>query len=70
MHKLYRESLQIEGLRVEEAAAIAGIGRTVVFELIRDGSLPARKIGKATKVLRRDLMNYLENLPRAGASAA
>ncbi len=70
INKLYRESLQPEGLSPVEAALVAGIGRTVVFQLIADGRLPARKIGRKTIVLRRDLMGFLESLPRAGDEAA
>ncbi len=66
--KFASEPLEVQGLRVEEAAIIAGIGRSVLFELIKTGSLPARKIGKKTIILRPDLMNFLENLPRAGAA--
>ena len=36
--------------RVSDASAILGIGRTMVFEMIRDGRLDAKKIGAATVV--------------------
>lgn len=35
---------------VETAAAMLGVGRTTVFGLIRDGQLPAIKIGRSTRI--------------------
>ena len=64
INKIYRE-VQAEGLSPEEAAVVAGLGRTTVFKLIAEGALPARKVGKKTIVLRADLMRFLEELPRA-----
>ena len=61
--------LHREGLTILEAAEVSGIGRTKIFELIATGRLTARKVGKKTIVLRRDLMDFLENLPRAGVEA-
>jgi predicted DNA-binding transcriptional regulator AlpA len=55
INKFYREPLEAQGLRVEEAVLVSGIGRSVLFELIKNGSLPARKIGKKTIILRPDL---------------
>jgi excisionase family DNA binding protein len=36
--------------RVNDALRVAGIGRTKLYELIRDGALPVRKIGKRTLI--------------------
>ena len=55
--------LQREGLSVAEACAVAGIGRTKVYEAIANGSLRARKFGKRTIVLRGDLQDFLSELP-------
>jgi excisionase family DNA binding protein len=54
-----------EGLSISEASAMAGIGRTKVYEAITTGSLKARKCGKRTLILRDDLRSYLANLPEA-----
>jgi excisionase family DNA binding protein len=70
INTLYREGLQTEGLSPVEAAVVAGVGRTNIFKLISDGSLPARKIGKKTIILRGDLMAFLDGLPRAGTASA
>ena len=69
INKLVREGLQAEGLSPTEAGLVGGFGRSKVFQLIADGSLPAKKIGKKTIILRADLMAFLENLSRAGEAA-
>jgi excisionase family DNA binding protein len=54
-----------EGLSIAEACAMAGIGRTKLYEAIADGRLQARKVGKRTIILRNDLRAFLESLPTA-----
>lgn len=49
-------------LSIDEVAKVTGIGKTKVYEAINLGRLPARKYGKKTLVLRRDLEFFLENL--------
>lgn len=56
-----------EGLSIPEACALAGIGRTRLYQAITDGSLKARKYGKRTLILRTDLQNFLTNLPTVQA---
>lgn len=41
-----------ETLRVEEVAQILGIGRTKTYELIKEGVIPALKLGGARRVSR------------------
>jgi excisionase family DNA binding protein len=57
--------MQREGLSVAEACAVAGIGRTKLYQAISDGNLKARKCGKRTLVLRDDLRDFLAELPSA-----
>jgi excisionase family DNA binding protein len=57
--------LNREGLSVAEACAVAGIGRTKIYQAISEGSLKARKCGKRTLVLRDDLLDFLASLPGA-----
>lgn len=55
--------LNREGLSIIEAAAIAGIGRTKLYESINSGELVARKFGKRRIILRDDLRQFLAALP-------
>jgi excisionase family DNA binding protein len=57
------ENFRKEGLSVAEACAIAGIGRTKIYEAIKEGSLRARKYGKRCIILRDDLRTFLTGLP-------
>jgi excisionase family DNA binding protein len=59
------ETLAREGLSVAEACAVAGIGRTKLYQAIADGTLLARKLGKRTIILRADLRTFLASLPAA-----
>jgi excisionase family DNA binding protein len=56
-------NLQREGLSVAEACAVAGIGRTKIYEAISSGALKARKFGKRRIILRSDLHTFLAALP-------
>lgn len=58
-------SIRREGLSISEACAMAGIGRTKIYQAIADGNLKARKCGKRTLVLRDDLRDFLASLPGA-----
>ena len=40
-----RESGQCQTLTVEQAAKILGIGRTLAYQMARDGRLPAIRLG-------------------------
>jgi excisionase family DNA binding protein len=59
-----------EGLSISEASAMAGIGRTKIYQAITDGSLKARKCGKRTLILRDELHHFLASLPPAHRKAA
>jgi len=50
-------------LTVDEAAKRIGIGRDGVYRAIREQRLRARKFGKRTLILSRDLEAFLEALP-------
>ncbi|WOH51130.1 MULTISPECIES: helix-turn-helix domain-containing protein [unclassified Bradyrhizobium] len=54
-----------EGLSVAEACAVAGIGRTKIYQAISEGRLKARKCGKRTLILRDELRHFLVSLPSA-----
>lgn len=54
---------------IAEAAKVAGIGRTTMWEAIRTGRLKARKNGAKTIILAEDLAAYLRSLPEVQAAA-
>jgi excisionase family DNA binding protein len=47
-------------LRPEEAAAILGLGRSTIYELLRTGELTAAHIGRTTRIPARDLQSWIE----------
>lgn len=51
------------GFSIEEAVEFSGIGRTRIFAAINAGQLVARKFGRRTVILRRDLESFLDELP-------
>ncbi len=55
--------LDREGYSIPEAAEVASIGRTKIYEAIGNGSLVARKHGRRTIILRADLRAFLAALP-------
>ena len=46
-------------LRASEVAAVLGIGRTKVFELLRTGDLPAVRLGRCVRVPRAALAMWI-----------
>lgn len=49
-------------LRPEEVAAMLGIGRSIVFELLRTGELRSVKIGKSRRIPRVAVHEYVDGL--------
>ena len=49
--------------RVDDAALAMGVSESTVWKLIRAGDLPAKRMGRATVIRRRDLHNYVNGLP-------
>lgn len=48
---------------VEEAGAAIGVGRSMLFEMIRTGELQARKIRGRTIITREELQRLLRDAP-------
>jgi excisionase family DNA binding protein len=48
---------------IAECCRMAAIGRTKFYELIANGEIPVRKIGKKTLVAASDLRDWVERLP-------
>ena len=51
------------GLSIIEAGERIGCGRSLIYDLIREGKLPARKVGARTIILAEDVDHYLAALP-------
>lgn len=49
-------------LTVPEVCAATGLGRTKIYEALRDGLLRGKKWGKRTVILKTDLENFLSKL--------
>ncbi len=52
-----------QAFSIPEAAKAAGISRTMLYRLIGDGTVQARKIGRRTIILAADLTQFLNALP-------
>jgi excisionase family DNA binding protein len=50
-------------LTVADACAIARTGRTVLYEAIKSGALPAYKRGRRTLLRPTDLRHWIDQLP-------
>lgn len=49
-------------LSIEQAQTVTGIGRTKLYQAINSGALRARKFGKRTIILQKDLESFLLSL--------
>jgi len=49
---------------VREVTRKTGLGKSALYEALADGRLAARKFGRRTLVLKRDLEAFLDALPR------
>ena len=54
----------MSALSVEQAAERISCGRTYLYELIAKGRLPAKKLGKRTLILEKDVDAFLNGLER------
>lgn len=55
---------------IEQLCKWSSIGRSTIYEEIRDGRLQVRKVGRRTIVLREDAERWLSSLPVASAHGA
>ena len=63
------DSLPPLAMSVEDIAARSTLGRSFIYQQIRNGSLPARRAGARLVVLQRDAEAWLEGLPGASSCA-
>ena len=68
-HFVPRETAGSIALSVEKACELCSVGRTKFYELLKNKTIPARKIGRRTVVLRSELENALKSLPVAGRAS-
>jgi excisionase family DNA binding protein len=59
-----------EVLTTDEAAALLRVSAKTVLALVRDGTLPGEKVGRAWRFLRADLVEYLHGQRRGHADAS
>ncbi len=50
---------------IDESCKVSTVGRTKTYEAIGSGALIARKVGRRTVILHKDLESWLDNLPEA-----
>ena len=58
-----------EGLNPSQAAQLAGIGRTRVYELMASGDLPSIKLGKRRLIRRQAVLDWLARLESQAVAA-
>jgi excisionase family DNA binding protein len=51
---------------ISELTKVGPLGRSKLYEAIRDGELVARKAGRRTIILKTDFERFLTSLPLAG----
>ncbi len=49
-------------LRVEEAAALLGVGRTTVYAMVSAQKLPIVRIGRSVRIPRESLVQWIQEL--------
>jgi len=52
-------------ITIPDAMARSGFGRSYIYERVADGSIEARKVGKAIRIVRASLDAFLHAAPRA-----
>lgn len=55
---------------IQKFANLTDLGRSTIYEAIKNGDLVARKMGKRTVITAPDGMRWLNNLPTANGAAA
>jgi excisionase family DNA binding protein len=48
---------------IPQCCQMAAIGRTKFYELVANGEIPIRKVGKRTLIAASDLRDWVERLP-------
>ena len=61
--------VQPEWLRYQDAERYSGLGRSTLFKLVRSGEVRAAKVGKAVRLSRRSLDEYMEEKSSADGTS-
>lgn len=61
-------SVKPVSVTIDDATNYCGIGRTKLYELIREGHFAPRKSGKRTLLLTEELDAYVHSLPTSKAA--
>ncbi len=56
-----------ENISINDAVRTFGIGRTKLYELIRNGDIEAVKLGRRTLIRTASAREFIDSLPRAGS---
>ena len=51
-------------LTPEEVGHLLGLGRSMIYQMIRSGEIPSVKVSKTIKVRRTDLVRYIDGLAK------
>ena len=54
-------------ISILDAVRLSGIGRSSIYQAIRRGELPIRKLGRRSLILTADLQRWLSKLPTGEA---
>jgi excisionase family DNA binding protein len=60
MHAATAQEIQPEWLRYTEAERYSGLGRSTLWKLVKDDHIRAAKVGKAVRINRHSLDEYME----------
>ena len=59
-----------EAVSVDEACRLTGVGRSKIYELIAEGTMPSLKIGRRRLVRLSAIRRFIARLERAGSDEA
>ena len=69
MRAAMAQQVQPEWLRYPEAERYAGLGRSTLWKLVKNGQVDAAKVGKAVRINRHSLDEYMERQAYTGVEA-
>jgi excisionase family DNA binding protein len=67
---IQERNIEAIGFSIAEAARMAGVGRSTIYEQLAVGHLRGRKLGRRTIITHTDLQVWLASLPAMTSKAA